>query len=83
MSPKTLKLAILLCGQIAKTIASSEECQTLMNVSFSVPIVQKTVGKFAKHIVYYSETEDPSIPTENIGVPNTERGNIVILNVLS
>ena len=54
-----------------------------MNVSFPVPIVQKTVGKFAKHIVYYSETEDPSIPTENIGVPNTERGSIVILNVLS
>ena len=53
-----------------------------MNVSFPVPTVQKTVGKYAKHIVYYSETEDRSIPTENIGVPNTERGNIVILNVL-
>ena len=42
----------------------------------SVPIVQKTVGKHAKHIVYYSETEDLSIPTENIGVPNTERGKV-------
>ncbi|KAK2574339.1 Beta-1 [Acropora cervicornis] len=39
-----------------------------------VPIVQKTVGKYAKHIAYYSETADPSIPTEDIGVPNTERG---------
>ena len=41
-----------------------------------MPIVQKTVGKHAKHIVYYSETEDLSIPTENIGVPNTERGKV-------
>ena len=55
-----------------------------MNVSFSVPIVQKTVGKYAKHIVYYSETEDESIPTENIGVPNTERGNsMIFINVLN
>lgn len=44
------------------------------NLFLSVPIVQKTVGKYAKHIAYYSETEDPSIPTEDIGVPNTERG---------
>ena len=42
--------------------------------SFSVPVVQKTVAQYAKHIVYYSETKDSSIPTEDIGVPNTERG---------
>ena len=61
--------------QFLKAIASSERCQTFINhVFFPVPIVMKTVGKYAKHIVYYSETEDPSIPTENIGVPNTERG---------
>ena len=41
---------------------------------FSVPVVQKTVGQYAKHIVYYSETKDSSIPTEDIGVANTERG---------
>lgn len=75
-------LARLLSGQVVKTIASSEQYQTSLNVFFPVPIVQKTVGQYAKHIVYYSETEDPSIPTENIGVPNTERGNVVILNVL-
>ena len=46
------------------------------HVFFPVPIVQETVGKYAKHIVYYSETEDPSVPTENIGVPNTERGQL-------
>ena len=39
-----------------------------------MPVVQKTVGQYAKHIVYYSETKDSSIPTEDIGVPNTESG---------
>ena len=24
--------------------------------------------------MFYSETEDPSVPTEDIGVPNTEQG---------
>ena len=41
---------------------------------FSVPIVQRTMGKHAKHIIFYSETADPEIPTEDIGLPNTERG---------
>ena len=39
-----------------------------------MPVVQKTVGQYAKHIVYYSETKDSSIPTEDIGVPNMESG---------
>ena len=47
---------------------------TLSFQLFSVPVVQKTVGQYAKHIVYYSETKDSSIPTEDIGVPNTESG---------
>ncbi|KAJ7387327.1 fucose metabolic process [Desmophyllum pertusum] len=47
-----------------------------------VPIVQKTVGQHAKHIAYYSETEDPSIPTEDIGVPNTERGHCAKLQAI-
>ena len=43
----------------------------------TVPVVQKTVGKYAtENLVYYSETVDPSVPTEDIGVPNTERGRI-------
>lgn len=32
------------------------------------------MGKHAKHLIYYSETADPDIPTEDIGLPNTERG---------
>ncbi|XP_067034034.1 beta-1,3-glucosyltransferase-like [Acropora muricata] len=47
-----------------------------------VPIVQKTVGKYAKHIAYFSETADPSIPTEDIGVPNTERGHCAKLEAI-
>ena len=50
-------------------------CTTTLSFHlFSVPVVQKTVGQYAKHIVYYSETKDSSIPTEDIGVPNTESG---------
>ncbi|KAK3084676.1 hypothetical protein FSP39_017285, partial [Pinctada imbricata] len=37
--------------------------------------VKETWGKDAKHIEYYSEKEDPTIPTVNLGVPNTERGH--------
>ncbi len=40
-----------------------------------VPFVLKTIGKDAKHIVYYSDKEDDSIPTEYIGVANTESGH--------
>ncbi|CAH3110993.1 unnamed protein product [Porites lobata] len=47
-----------------------------------VPVVQKTVGQYAKHIVYYSETKDSSIPTEDIGVPNTERGHCAKLQAI-
>ncbi|ELU10358.1 hypothetical protein CAPTEDRAFT_221389 [Capitella teleta] len=40
-----------------------------------VPVVKETWGAEAKHIEYYSETEDSSIPTTVLGVPNTERGH--------
>ncbi len=40
-----------------------------------LPFVLKTVGKDAKHIVYYSDKQDSSIPTEYIGVANTETGH--------
>ena len=38
-------------------------------------MVKKTWAKDAKHIHYFSETEDPSIPTVDLGVDNTESGN--------
>ena len=40
-----------------------------------LPVILQTIGKYAKHIVYYSDKENSSIPTEYIGVPNTERGH--------
>ena len=70
-----INLGFLLCG-FSQICDSSTLCltQRLFLFIFSVPVVQKTVGQYAKHIVYYSETKDSSIPTEDIGVPNTERG---------
>ncbi|KAI0216568.1 Beta-1,3-glucosyltransferase [Lamellibrachia satsuma] len=40
-----------------------------------VPVVQKTWGKQTKHIRYYSEEADESIPTIDVGVPNAEGGH--------
>ena len=38
-------------------------------------VVLKTWGKYAEHITYYSNVTDPSIPTIDCGIPNTERGH--------
>lgn len=44
-------------------------------LSFSqVPVIKKTWEKDALFLEYYSDHADPSIPTIDIGVPNTERG---------
>ncbi|XP_052472241.1 beta 3-glucosyltransferase a isoform X2 [Carassius gibelio] len=40
-----------------------------------VPVVKKTWAKQASLLEYYSDYADPSIPTINLGVPNTERGH--------
>ncbi|XP_033116105.1 beta-1,3-glucosyltransferase-like [Anneissia japonica] len=40
-----------------------------------VSVVQKTWGKYAKNLIFYSDVEDKSIPTVSTGVPNTERGH--------
>nr|XP_054749086.1 beta-1,3-glucosyltransferase-like [Lytechinus pictus] len=40
-----------------------------------VPVVQRTWGRFAKHMVYFSDKADLSIPTVATGIPNTERGH--------
>lgn len=39
-----------------------------------VPVIKKTWEKDALFLEYYSDHADPSIPTIDIGVPNTERG---------
>ncbi|XP_028321475.1 beta 3-glucosyltransferase a [Gouania willdenowi] len=40
-----------------------------------VPVIKKTWEKEALYLEYYSDYADPSIPTINLGVPNTERGH--------
>ena len=39
-----------------------------------VPIIKATIGAAAKHIRYYSNIKDDSIPTVNHGVSNAGRG---------
>ncbi|XP_061828620.1 beta 3-glucosyltransferase a isoform X1 [Nerophis lumbriciformis] len=40
-----------------------------------VPVIKKTWERDAIYLEYYSDHADPSIPTVNLGVPNTERGH--------
>ena len=40
----------------------------------TVPVVKETWGKEAELIEYFSEIKDDSIPTIDLGVYNTERG---------
>ncbi|XP_076824784.1 beta-1,3-glucosyltransferase-like [Clavelina lepadiformis] len=40
-----------------------------------VQVVKDTWGKYVKNIIYYSNITDPSVPTIDCGVPNTERGH--------
>lgn len=40
-----------------------------------LPIISRTWGPSAKRLVYYSDVEDPTIPTVATGVPNVERGH--------
>ncbi|XP_026884653.2 beta 3-glucosyltransferase a [Electrophorus electricus] len=40
-----------------------------------VPVVKKTWAKQASSLEYYSDHADPSIPTIDLGVPNTDRGH--------
>ncbi|KAJ4439586.1 hypothetical protein ANN_07713, partial [Periplaneta americana] len=40
-----------------------------------IPIVKNTWAKYAVHIGFFSEEEDKSIPTIDLGIPNTEHGH--------
>ena len=40
-----------------------------------MPFILKTIGKEAMHIKYYSDKANSTIPTEYIGVKNTETGH--------
>ena len=49
-----------------------------MSVLSLVPVIKNTIGRHTSRVVYYSETVDSSIPTEDTGVPNTESGKILL-----
>jgi len=44
---------------------------------FAVPVVKATWEKDAEFIEYYSDVTDASIPTVDLGVANTERGELI------
>ena len=46
---------------------------------FSVPIVKQTWAGQAGHLEYYSDYADSSIPTVDLGIPNTDRGESSVL----
>ena len=47
-----------------------------------VQVVKDTWGKYPRHIIYYSNITDPSVPTVDCGVPNTERGHCGKMEVI-
>ena len=55
---------------------------TVPSLIFSVPIVKQTWAGQAGHIEYYSDYADSSIPTVDLGIPNTERGESLVLTTL-
>lgn len=47
------------------------------NHCFAVPVVKQTWEREAALIEYYSDYADISIPTIDLGIPNTERGELL------
>lgn len=47
----------------------------------TVPVVKATWEEDAGFLEYYSDVTDASIPTISLGVPNTERGELISSNV--
>ncbi|XP_056612403.1 beta 3-glucosyltransferase a isoform X1 [Triplophysa dalaica] len=65
-----------LCGQPVKSDNIFVAVKTCKKFHFDrVPVVKKTWEKQTKLLEYYSDYADPSIPTIDLGVPNTERGH--------
>lgn len=54
----------------------------VISVIFSVPIVKQTWESQASLIEYYSDYTENSIPTVDLGIPNTDRGESIILTSL-
>ncbi|XP_061575670.1 beta 3-glucosyltransferase a [Cololabis saira] len=72
----TLSREVPLCGEpVAKeeVFVAVKTCRKFHEER--VPVIKKTWEKDAIFLEYYSDHADPSIPTINLGVPNTERGH--------
>lgn len=54
-----------------------------VNDCFAVPVVKQTWEREAALIEYYSDYRDISIPTIDLGIPNTERGKLLTAGSLS
>ncbi|XP_047676459.1 beta 3-glucosyltransferase a isoform X2 [Tachysurus fulvidraco] len=65
-----------LCGEPVKREAIFVAVKTCKKFHTErVPVVKKTWERQAAHLEYYSDHADPSIPTVDLGVPNTDRGH--------
>jgi UDP-glucose:O-linked fucose beta-1,3-glucosyltransferase len=45
------------------------------NHGLRIPVLQRTWGSDAQHMVFYSDVDDPAIPTVSVDVPNSPRGH--------
>lgn len=52
-----------------------------VNGCFAVPVVKQTWEREAALIEYYSDYADISIPTIDLGIPNTDRGELLTVVV--
>ena len=49
----------------------------------AVSVIKKTWESDVKHLIYFSDVADDSIPTVTLGIPNTERGLFTFTFTLS
>ncbi|XP_034024283.1 beta 3-glucosyltransferase a [Thalassophryne amazonica] len=72
----TLSSESPLCGKPVRKeeiFVAVKTCRKFHNER--VPVIKQTWEKDALFLEYYSDYADPSIPTINLGIPNTERGH--------
>ncbi|XP_008198455.1 beta-1,3-glucosyltransferase isoform X2 [Tribolium castaneum] len=64
------------CGELVETESIYFAVKTCAKFHKErVPVVQKTWAKHVATIEFFSDTTDNSIPTINLGIPNTEQGH--------
>lgn len=66
--------------EICKTMVTEDDILFAVkthsgNHNSRIVVVKRTWGKDAKHIRYFSDIDDPFVPTINLGINNTVRGH--------